>query len=101
MEGNEQYASAGLESRPYGSAGACRPMRNTISGNEGRGFQKIVVDASTDRVLGMHMVGPECAEIMQVGGPLLLCLQEVHNAGEVEAGTVPRMKGSTVLVEVL
>ncbi|KAK9795924.1 hypothetical protein WJX73_005162 [Symbiochloris irregularis] len=42
-----------------------KPMRNTISGNQGRGFQKIVVDAKTDRVLGMHMVGPECAEIMQ------------------------------------
>lgn len=42
-----------------------KPMRNTISGNKGRGFQKIVVDATSNKVVGMHMVGPECAEIMQ------------------------------------
>lgn len=44
-----------------------RPMKNTVSGNEGRGFMKIVVDAKSDRVVGMHMIGPDCAEIMQVG----------------------------------
>ena len=42
-----------------------RPMRNTISGNEGRTFMKLIVDASTDRVVGCHMVGPDAAEIMQ------------------------------------
>lgn len=44
----------------------CRPMKNTISGNEGRGFMKILVDAKTDTVIGVHMIGPDCAEIMQV-----------------------------------
>lgn len=43
-----------------------KPMRNSISGNESRGFQKILVDAGSDRVVGMHMVGPEAGEIMQV-----------------------------------
>ena len=41
-------------------------MKNTVSGNEARGFMKIIVDADSDRVVGMHMVGPDCAEIMQV-----------------------------------
>ena len=41
-------------------------MKNTISGNEGRGFMKILVDAKTDTVIGVHMIGPDCAEIMQV-----------------------------------
>lgn len=43
-----------------------RPMKNTLSGNEGRGFMKILVDAKTDAVIGVHMIGPDCAEIMQV-----------------------------------
>ncbi|KDD74542.1 pyridine nucleotide-disulfide oxidoreductase [Helicosporidium sp. ATCC 50920] len=42
-----------------------RPMRNTISGNPGRSLMKIIVDAPSDRVLGMHMVGPDAGEIMQ------------------------------------
>lgn len=41
-------------------------MKNTISGNEARGFMKILVDAKTDKVIGVHMIGPDCAEIMQV-----------------------------------
>jgi Pyridine nucleotide-disulphide oxidoreductase, dimerisation domain len=42
-------------------------MKNTISGNEGRTFMKLVVAAESQRVVGVHMVGPDCAEIMQVG----------------------------------
>ena len=45
----------------------CRPMKNTISGNEAKGFMKIIVDADSDTVIGVHMIGPECAEILQVG----------------------------------
>ena len=41
-------------------------MKNTISGNEGRGFMKMIVDADSDKVLGVHLIGPECAEIIQV-----------------------------------
>ena len=48
----------------------CRPMKNTISGSEGRGFMKIVVDTGSDRVVGMHMVGPDSAEILQVSSSL-------------------------------
>lgn len=42
-----------------------KPMKNTLSGNEARGFMKILVDAKTDTVIGVHMIGPDCAEIMQ------------------------------------
>lgn len=42
-----------------------RPMRNTISGSPERSFMKIVVDSASDRVVGVHMVGPDSAEIMQ------------------------------------
>ena len=27
---------------------------------------KLIVDADTDTVIGIHMIGPDCAEIMQV-----------------------------------
>ena len=49
---------------------ACRPMKNTISGNEAKGFMKILVDAKTDTVIGVHMIGPDCAEIMQASWAL-------------------------------
>lgn len=42
-----------------------KPMKNTVSGNSARGFMKLVVDADSDTVVGIHMIGPDCAEIMQ------------------------------------
>ena len=49
-----------------------RPMKNTISGNEGRGFMKLLVAAESQKVVGVHLVGPECAEIIQVCPPACL-----------------------------
>lgn len=45
-----------------------RPMLNTISGREERTFMKIVVDAETDRVLGVHILGPDAGEMAQLLG---------------------------------
>ena len=42
-----------------------RPMKNVLSGSPERSFMKIVVDAKSDRVVGVHMVGVDSAEIMQ------------------------------------
>ena len=42
-----------------------RPMKNVLSGSSERSFMKIVVDAKSDKVLGVHMVGVDSAEIMQ------------------------------------
>ena len=42
-----------------------KPMKHTLSGREERCFMKLVVDASTDRVVGAHMVGAEAGEIIQ------------------------------------
>ena len=36
-------------------------------------LMKIVVDANTDRVLGVHMVGPEAGEIIQGFAVALTC----------------------------
>ena len=40
-------------------------MKNVLSGSSERSFMKIVVDAKNDKVLGVHMVGVDSAEIMQ------------------------------------
>ena len=52
-------------------------MKNTLSGNEGRGFMKILVAADSDRVVGVHLIGPETAEIIQVGRWLNMDLMQL------------------------
>ncbi len=42
-----------------------RGLKNTLSGNQEKTFMKLVVDDESDRVLGVHMVGPEAGEIIQ------------------------------------
>jgi len=42
-----------------------RPMRHTISGRDEQTMMKLVVDRQSDRVLGVHMVGPDAGEIVQ------------------------------------
>ncbi|MEO0881427.1 MAG: glutathione-disulfide reductase [Pseudomonadota bacterium] len=45
-----------------------RPMKNTISGRETRVLMKLVVRASDDRMLGVHIVSPDAAEMIQTAG---------------------------------
>ncbi|WOH84641.1 glutathione-disulfide reductase [Bradyrhizobium sp. BEA-2-5] len=42
-----------------------RPIKATMSGRDTRMLMKLVVDGSTDRVLGCHIVGEAAAEITQ------------------------------------
>jgi len=42
-----------------------RPMKNIFSTRVERGFYKLVVDGKTDRVLAIHMIGPDAPEILQ------------------------------------
>ena len=42
-----------------------RPMKNMFSARTERGLYKLVVDAASDRVLGVHMIGPEAPEVLQ------------------------------------
>lgn len=44
---------------------AFRPMKHTLTGRSERTFMKLIVDAGNDRVVGIHMVGPEAGEIIQ------------------------------------
>jgi len=48
-----------------------RPMKATLSGSHERMFMKLLVDADSDRVLGLHMAGADAGEIAQMAGILL------------------------------
>ncbi len=45
---------------------ACRPLKDTLSGHEGKGLMKVVVNTHNDKVVGIHLIGAEVAEILQV-----------------------------------
>jgi glutathione reductase (NADPH) len=45
-----------------------RPMKATLAGRDTRTFMKLVVDGTTDRVVGCHIVGPDAGEMIQLIG---------------------------------
>jgi glutathione reductase (NADPH) len=45
-----------------------RPMRNTLAGRDERTLMKLVVDQATQKVLGVHVLGPDAGEIIQMAG---------------------------------
>lgn len=47
---------------PFAANGRARVGGNTV------GMIKILADASTDRILGVHMMGPNCSEIISAAG---------------------------------
>ena len=58
-----QAIAAGHELRVFESG--FRPMKATISGRQERIYMKLVVDAKTDRMLGVHILGHDAGEIIQ------------------------------------
>lgn len=42
-----------------------RALRHTLSESKERTFMKLVVDHASDKVVGLHMVGPDAGEIVQ------------------------------------
>ncbi|WP_439101009.1 glutathione-disulfide reductase [Congregibacter sp.] len=42
-----------------------KPMKHTISGRDEKTFMKLIVDDASDRVVGVHMMGPDAGEIIQ------------------------------------
>jgi glutathione reductase (NADPH) len=43
-----------------------RPMRNTLAGRDEKMLMKIIVNGKNDRVLGVHVLGPDAGEMAQV-----------------------------------
>ncbi len=48
-----------------------RPMRATLGGSEERTFFKLVCAREDERLLGVHMLGPEAPELVQLAATLL------------------------------
>ena len=42
-----------------------RPMKNVLAGRNERSLYKLVVDAESETVVGIHMIGPDAPEILQ------------------------------------
>jgi glutathione reductase (NADPH) len=69
-----EIATVGLSEQAARAAGHAldiyksrfRPMRATLGGRGERMLMKLVVDAASDRVLGVHVLGPDAAEIVQM-----------------------------------
>jgi glutathione reductase (NADPH) len=43
-----------------------RPLKDTLTGREEKMLMKLVVDGESDKVLGVHILGPDAAEIVQM-----------------------------------
>jgi glutathione reductase (NADPH) len=43
-----------------------RPMKAILAGRDERMLMKLVVEPSTDQVVGVHVLGPDAAEIVQM-----------------------------------
>ena len=48
-----------------------RPLKHTLAGRDEHTTMKLVVDRATQRVLGVHVLGPEAAEIVQMAAVAL------------------------------
>ena len=42
-----------------------RPMKNVLAGRNERSLYKLVVEGETDKIVGLHMIGPDAPEILQ------------------------------------
>ena len=58
-EARNQYGNIKVFSADF------RPMKNVFAQRHERGLYKLVVDANSDKILGIHMIGPEAPEILQ------------------------------------
>jgi glutathione reductase (NADPH) len=64
-EARQNYGSVKIYSSDF------RPMKNIFSPHAERGLYKMIVDEVSNKVLGIHMIGPEAPEILQVAAVAL------------------------------
>ncbi len=83
MPVHENVASAVFSQPPIGSVGLTeeqareaypvidiyrsqfRPLKHTLTGSSEQTLMKLIVDRASDRVVGIHMLGPDAGEIIQ------------------------------------
>lgn len=59
LEAREKFGAVDIYKTDF------RPMKATLSGGKARTMMKLVVEAASDRVLGVHIVGEGAAEMIQ------------------------------------
>ena len=59
LEAREKYKSIKVFKSEF------KALKHTLSGSSERALMKLIVDADSDKVLGIHMVGADAGEIMQ------------------------------------
>lgn len=45
-----------------------RPMKHTLSGRDEKSLMKLIVDRDSDKILGLHVLGPDAGEMAQLAG---------------------------------
>ena len=58
-EAREKYGSVRVYTSDF------RPMKNVLAGRNERALYKMICEPETDRVVGLHMIGPDAPEILQ------------------------------------
>jgi glutathione reductase (NADPH) len=58
-QAKQKYGSVRVYSSDF------RPMKNVLANRNERALYKMVCEAETDRILGLHMIGPDAPEILQ------------------------------------
>jgi glutathione reductase (NADPH) len=58
-QAREQYGRVKIYSSDF------RPMKNIFSPHAERGLYKLIVEETSGKILGIHMIGPEAPEILQ------------------------------------
>ncbi len=48
------------------------PMKHSLTGRDEKSFMKLVVDRHSDRILGIHLIGPGSGELIQVLATVVL-----------------------------
>jgi glutathione reductase (NADPH) len=66
-EARERYAEVEVYTSEF------RPLKHTLTDGDERSLMKLIVDRASDRVVGVHMVGPEAGEIVQGFAVALKC----------------------------
>jgi glutathione reductase (NADPH) len=64
-QAREQFGAVKIYSSDF------RPMKNVFSPHAERGLYKMIVEETSEKILGIHMIGPEAPEILQVAAVAL------------------------------
>ena len=59
----DEVVARGLHAKVFVSR--FKPMKHALSGRQEQSIFKLIVDADSDRILGLHMLAPDAGEILQ------------------------------------